>query len=172
MCTPVRCPSGLLSADGNLSNESAERVLATEYGVAAVDVTGEVRTHAAFLGAATQSTQADREKMGKKGGTALLLRELKVDMRTLVQLIRELDCELQSKGSGGGGDHVNLFTFNGVEYVGLESLRTGQTRTHKPRRGAHRARISRLVDGVLLIHCCCRRCCVLVSHTAMSCTPT
>ena len=126
MCTPVRCPSGLLSADGNISNESAERVLATEYGVTADDVTGKVRTHAAFLGAATQSTQADRGKMGKKRGTALLLRELKVDMRTLVQLIRELDCELQSKGSGG--DHVNLFTFNGVEYVGLESHRLAYER--------------------------------------------
>ena len=50
-------------------------------------------------------------------GTALLKRKLGVDERTLAALICKLDSDLN------GGDKVNVFTFNGVEYAGLESRR-------------------------------------------------
>lgn len=53
-------------------------------------------------------------------GTTLLKQKLDVDERTLADLIGKLDRELQEAGSG---DKVNVFTFNNVEYAGLESRR-------------------------------------------------
>ena len=58
-------------------------------------------------------------------GMALIQRELKVDATALTQLICKLDHELQREGLG---ERVNTFTYNGVEYAGLESRRQAYER--------------------------------------------
>lgn len=50
---------------------------------------------------------------------AFLLRKLRVDAEGLRQLVQELDHALRGQRT----DHVNVFEFNGVHYVGLESRR-------------------------------------------------
>ena len=50
---------------------------------------------------------------------AFLLRKLRVDAEGLLQLVNELDHALRGKRT----DCVNMFAFNGVHYVGLESRR-------------------------------------------------
>jgi hypothetical protein len=52
-------------------------------------------------------------------GVTFLLRKLRVDAEGLRQLVQELDDALR----GERADHVNVFEFNGVHYVGLESRR-------------------------------------------------
>ena len=50
---------------------------------------------------------------------AFLLRKLRVDAEGLLQLVNELDHALRGERT----DRVNIFAFNGVNYVGLESRR-------------------------------------------------
>ena len=55
--------------------------------------------------------------------TAYLLDRLKVDVQRLQQLVNELDVLLRARRADGARDHVNIFVFHNVQYVGLESRR-------------------------------------------------
>ena len=51
--------------------------------------------------------------------TTFLLQRLCVNTHQLKNLVQELDSTLRTQGS----NHVNLFVYNGVQYIGLESRR-------------------------------------------------
>jgi hypothetical protein len=56
--------------------------------------------------------------------TGFLLEKLHVDVPTLQQLVDQLDELLRAQGT----DHVNVFVYGGVQYIGLESRRIAYDR--------------------------------------------